>query len=317
MTAAGDIGITPTDVEEALDSHFSRAHKWGCVLLLDEADVFLAKRNVFDSTPPLSICSSALIKKKQKFGDDIKRNGLVSVFLRTLEYYSGILFLTTNRVGSFDDAFRSRIHVQLYYPKLTAKQAVKIWKTNISRLQRHNKDRKNKDMPEVEIDEKKIISFAKKNFESLHWNGRQIRNAFQTAVALAEFESRKDGEKSPEVTKKHFQRVAAATSEFDEYLKEVNQGFDEEKVARRDQDRVVFTPKTGKFKSVATEVSSSSDSDSSKSSDEDSSEDHLSSSDSDAKGENSRKMKKKRKEGEKKSRKSKKTRESEKSTKER
>jgi hypothetical protein len=36
--------------------------------------------------------------------------------LRALEFYDGILFLTTNRVGSFDDAFISRIHVQLYYP---------------------------------------------------------------------------------------------------------------------------------------------------------------------------------------------------------
>jgi hypothetical protein len=37
------------------------------------------------------------------------------VFLRVLEYYSGILFLTTNRVGIMDEAFKSRIHVSLYY----------------------------------------------------------------------------------------------------------------------------------------------------------------------------------------------------------
>lgn len=256
-----------------------------------------------------------LTQKTKRNGDDIKRNGLVSVFLRTLEYYSGILFLTTNRVGSFDDAFRSRIHVQLYYPKLTRKQAVKIWKTNISRLQRHNEDRKNKNMLEVAIDEKKITSFAKKNFEALHWNGRQIRNAFQTAVALAEFETRKDGGKSPEVTKKHFQRVATATSEFEEYLKQVNQGVDEEKMASRDLNRVAFTPVTGKFKPVVMEVSSSSDSDSSRSSDADSSEDNSSSSDSDAKRERSeKKKKKKKKEGEKKSKKSRKTRDSDKAT---
>lgn len=40
------------------------------------------------------------------------------VFLRTLEYYAGILFLTTNRVALFDDAFKSRIHMSLYYPAL-------------------------------------------------------------------------------------------------------------------------------------------------------------------------------------------------------
>src|SRR4051794_28771603 len=30
-----------------------------------------------------------------------------------MEYYAGILFLTTNRVGDFDEAFTSRIHVSL------------------------------------------------------------------------------------------------------------------------------------------------------------------------------------------------------------
>lgn len=39
-----------------MGKHFKLAHRWGCVLLLDEADVFLAKRNK----------------------SDVKRNGLVS-----------------------------------------------------------------------------------------------------------------------------------------------------------------------------------------------------------------------------------------------
>lgn len=43
---AGDIGYEPEDVERNMEKHFMLAHKWGCVLLLDEADVFLAKRNV-------------------------------------------------------------------------------------------------------------------------------------------------------------------------------------------------------------------------------------------------------------------------------
>jgi hypothetical protein len=42
----GDIGGTADEVEKNLEQHFNLAHKWGCVLLLDEADVFLEKRNV-------------------------------------------------------------------------------------------------------------------------------------------------------------------------------------------------------------------------------------------------------------------------------
>jgi hypothetical protein len=50
----------------------------GIVVLLDEADVFLEERDV----------------------KDLNRNALVSVFLRALEYYDGILILTSNRVGT-------------------------------------------------------------------------------------------------------------------------------------------------------------------------------------------------------------------------
>ena len=90
----GDLGMSPEQVEAALETNFQLAQSWGCVLLLDEADVFLAeRRNV-----------------------DVQRNALVSVFLRALEYYSGLLFLTTNRVGTTDEAFRFRVHLILYYP---------------------------------------------------------------------------------------------------------------------------------------------------------------------------------------------------------
>jgi SpoVK/Ycf46/Vps4 family AAA+-type ATPase len=41
----GDIGTTAVDIERNLDRHFSLAARWGCVLLLDEADVFLTKRD--------------------------------------------------------------------------------------------------------------------------------------------------------------------------------------------------------------------------------------------------------------------------------
>jgi hypothetical protein len=41
----GDIGTVPDMVERNLVSHAKRANKWGCVLLLDEADVFLRQRD--------------------------------------------------------------------------------------------------------------------------------------------------------------------------------------------------------------------------------------------------------------------------------
>jgi SpoVK/Ycf46/Vps4 family AAA+-type ATPase len=88
----GDLGSTAEDVEWNLKKHFTLASKWDCVMLLDEADVFLAKRRQAD----------------------LQRNSIVSVFLRMLEYYKGLLFLTTNRVGTFDEAFKSRVHISLF-----------------------------------------------------------------------------------------------------------------------------------------------------------------------------------------------------------
>lgn len=93
VITCGDLGLTPNEVEESLKNVFRLAHLWDCVLLLDEADVFLSQRSK----------------------SDMKRNALVSVFLRVLEYYNGLLFLTTNRVGAVDEAFKSRIHLSLYY----------------------------------------------------------------------------------------------------------------------------------------------------------------------------------------------------------
>ena len=56
LNFSGDLGTTASEVESNLSTHFALASKWGCILLLDEADVFLAAR-----TP-----------------QDFKRNGMVS-----------------------------------------------------------------------------------------------------------------------------------------------------------------------------------------------------------------------------------------------
>lgn len=76
MASAGELGTDSRFLEHELQKILDICHTWGAILLLDEADVFLEKRNM----------------------QDIHRNALVSIFLRQLEYFQGILFLTTNRV---------------------------------------------------------------------------------------------------------------------------------------------------------------------------------------------------------------------------
>lgn len=56
-----------------------------------------------------------------------------AVFLRKLEYFQGVLFLTTNRKEDFDDAFKSRIHVTITYPTLSPEAQSAIWRNLINK----------------------------------------------------------------------------------------------------------------------------------------------------------------------------------------
>ena len=104
QVAAGQIGVDPVKVEKFLKNVFKIASRWKAILLLDEADVFLAERT-----------------------NDPNLNALVSVFLRELEHYEGILFLNTNRVKSFDEAILGRIHLALKYKPLGLDARYAIW----------------------------------------------------------------------------------------------------------------------------------------------------------------------------------------------
>lgn len=152
--------------------------------------------------------------------------------------------MTTNRVGLFDPAFRSRIHISLYYPGLQKEATVQVWKMHLSRTQAIKGDN-------FKIKTKEILKFAKEHYMELKraksgsWNGRQIRNAFQTAIALAEFEAverAKDGDDLTklkiELNKDHFATVALASTQFDKYLRSTSGGHTEADLARLEQTRV-------------------------------------------------------------------------------
>lgn len=150
--SAGDLGTSGSTLERELQTILDIAHAWGAVLLLDEADVFLEKRSTHD----------------------LHRNALVSIFLRLLEYFQGILFLTTNRVEVFDDAFISRIHLSLRYGELSPKAKKAVWSTFIQRV-------RDMDGMQVErIQEKDLDDLSRRVL-----NGRQIKNIVRAAQALA------------------------------------------------------------------------------------------------------------------------------------
>ncbi|RDW94219.1 ATP-binding protein [Aspergillus mulundensis] len=174
----GDIGTNAEEVEKYLESVLLLGTIWGCVVLLDEADVFLEERRE----------------------TDLQRNALVSVFLRVLEYYHGILILTSNRIGTFDSAFKSRFQLAIHYPALDVKGWYEIWLNFINGL--------SKTLPDVNIDglKDKIDDLSQ-----IPLNGRQIRNTVQTALQLADF-------RKETLEYRHFDRVIKVVEEFEKHL---------------------------------------------------------------------------------------------------
>ena len=152
--SSGDLGTYSSALDKSPGRITDLASTFKAVLLIDEADVFLERRSLHD----------------------LSRNSLVSIFLRELEHYEGILFLTTNRVETFDEAFKSRIHVPLKYEDLTSDSRKKIWRNFLTRF---TKD-------ELELDEKGYESLAEAKI-----NGRQIKNVVRTAKSLAQFNEEK------------------------------------------------------------------------------------------------------------------------------
>jgi len=102
---SGQLGTTPLSVENNLKDVLQRSARWGAVMLIDEADVYIRRRD-----------------------DDLDHNAVVASFLRTLEYFSGLLFMTTNRSDDVDDAIQSRCIAMITYETPSKSDATKIWK---------------------------------------------------------------------------------------------------------------------------------------------------------------------------------------------
>ncbi|KAF9876565.1 hypothetical protein CkaCkLH20_05973 [Colletotrichum karsti] len=129
---------------------FELAARWGAVLLIDECDTYLEQRSDGSS----------------------KRNRLVSRFLRELEYYPSLLFLTTNRERCLDPAVYSRIHLTINYPALDEPSRQKIWETFL--------EKNGSSMSDLEL-----LSLAK-----IEVDGRRIRNIVKTSSIMAKREAR-------------------------------------------------------------------------------------------------------------------------------
>ena len=84
---------------------------------------------------------------------------------------------------------------------------------------------------EIDVDETQIMKFARQQWldtatkQTQRWNGRQIRNAFQTAIALAKWdhqEAPSEDNQNPCLSARHFKVVANTSAHFDDYISKIH-----------------------------------------------------------------------------------------------
>ena len=101
---SGQLGLNVSEMEKNLKEVLIRAQRWGAVMLIDEADVYIKRRD-----------------------DNLTMNAVVGVFLRVLEYFNGLLFLTTNRIEDIDEAIISRCIAMIKYQAPNQSERKQIW----------------------------------------------------------------------------------------------------------------------------------------------------------------------------------------------
>jgi SpoVK/Ycf46/Vps4 family AAA+-type ATPase len=109
--------------------------------------------------PPLNLTSSDM--------NNLETDRL-AVFLHQLEYFKGLVILTTNRVTSIDPAFDSRFDICLYYGTLDVLARRRVWANFMKKIK------------ECEISEDELDTLSE-----IELNGRQIKSVMKTACLLA------------------------------------------------------------------------------------------------------------------------------------
>jgi len=162
----GELGSSVESMETRLKVTLELAKHWDAVLLIDECDIFLERRQ-----------------------GDVTRNAMTGIFLRLLEYHHGVLFLTSNRIKSFDPALYSRITAVLHYRELNHEARAEVWRRLLSAA--------GLDPAELDVDSLAVDAA----------NGRQIKNAVRFAQVMAR-------RRREEVRTEHCQLASKMAREF-------------------------------------------------------------------------------------------------------
>lgn len=161
----GELGSNVEKLEHKLAEILEIANAWNAIILLDEADIFMEKRSI----------------------NDIQRNAMVSVFLRLLERYQGIMFLTTNRPEHFDEAFKSRITININFTELDKQSRYQVWKNLLDVAGNMSGSGYGS---EQSVQSEQITPSDIKHLSEHKMNGRQIKNCIRMGQCIAKNENK-------------------------------------------------------------------------------------------------------------------------------
>ena len=192
--SVAEIGSKPAELEKLIGTAFNIGKTWDCVLLLDDAEVILEERSL----------------------NNLERNALVATFMPLVDNVTGTLILTSSRVGTFDEAFRSRINLAVHFKPLGWEQRGSIWRKLLTKAQLSE---------DAEHDLVKHVELAKMNM-----NGRQIHNIVSGAQQLASY-------KKIPLDYGTLQQVIRSSEQFDKYLVQLHSGLTEDEIKRDEGTR--------------------------------------------------------------------------------
>ncbi|KAI8674623.1 AAA domain-containing protein [Fusarium keratoplasticum] len=223
--SVADLGTEEVQMEKRLMKWLSRAAIWGAIVLIDEAEVYMEQREPGQTG----------------------RNALVTAFLRSMEYFPGLLFLTSNGIGLFDEAVMSRIHLAVQYERPTDAERTEIWRRLFDKLEQDQESGSESSQtggsaikPTIVVrSTARDVVLSKEQYPTnLKLNGRDIRNLLLSAISLARHRSLNeavDGKppKKIEVMAKDLEAVLKNKEQFNDHYKEATGSYPDEMAAQK------------------------------------------------------------------------------------
>lgn len=178
-----DLSLDVFEAREKLRQILSYAIAWNAIVLLDNADVIMEERTL----------------------TDVNRNSLVSMFMTEIENFDGVMFLVTNRVGTFDMAASHLFQIIEHVPSLDKNARWEIWKSVLAQAAADG------ELITEEVS-RYLQDYAERDMSNS--NARQIKNSVNMAIALARLQN-------CSLRVKHIQTVLKSRDDFGKYIQSI------------------------------------------------------------------------------------------------